>query len=379
MSLDRLSRETFNALSPHIAVLDATGGVLLTNHAWRRFADANGGRACEVSEGANYLAVCDRANGPQRDAASTVAAAIRDVAAGRRAAFSVEYPCHAPSEQRWFRANISPLTIAGNVHVVVAHESVTDRVRAETQLDQFRSLDTLGRLAGGIVHDFNNLVSVVATSAELAQLELPADHRAQHEISVIRTATGRAAALSRQLLALSQRQPLEWITFDLDDVIVCLLPLLRRIVPERVEVHARRGPGERYVHGNRTQIEQILLNLTANAGAAMPDGGQLILHTEHASPADAPPECLTHGSWVRLVVHDTGAGMDAHIRARIFDPFFTTRAAGVGTGLGLATVHAIVTRHGGHISCTSEPGRGTTFVIDLPAAAGVGLTSGGVS
>jgi signal transduction histidine kinase len=217
-------------------------------------------------------------------------------------------------------------------------------------------MEAIGKLAGGIAHDFNNLMTAVIGYSDL----LLRDY-SDEKIESIRDCAERAAGLTRQLLAFSRRQIMQTQEIDLRDVVERMDSLLRRLIGEDVRLVTETGDLPVIVRADRTQLEQVVMNLAVNARDAMPDGGTLTL----AVTADA--ESAT------LCVSDTGTGMDAELQERIFEPFFTTKSLAVSSGLGLSTVHGIVGQSGGAIEVESAPGRGARFTVRLPLVAQVPL------
>ena len=246
------------------------------------------------------------------------------------------------------------------------------RDQLEAQLHQAQRMEAIGRLAGGVAHDFNNILMAISGYAELALAELPADDAARAEIDGIREATARAAALTRQMLALGRRQVMEPRSIVVDDVVRSVEGMVRRLIEADIRLVVRLGAGDAPVRLDPNQLETVLLNLCLNARDAMPDGGELTLETALEEVDDAYGEThvgLENGRYVRIGVSDTGIGMDAATRAHAFEPFFTTKPAGSGSGLGLSTVYGIVTQSGGNVWLYSEPGQGTTVKLFFPAVA----------
>jgi signal transduction histidine kinase/CheY-like chemotaxis protein len=249
------------------------------------------------------------------------------------------------------------------------HLGEQERARLEAQLNQSQKLEAIGRLAGGVAHDFNNLLSVIGSYSELMLDELPAEAPLRTPAAEIAKASDRAAALTRQLLAFSRHQVVDAHPLDLNDVVGDIERMLRRLIGEHIELVVQRGHDLWRVHADRGQVEQVLFNLAANARDAMPEGGVLAIRTANVA-LDGEFVRAHHGAsegpHVLLDVTDTGVGMDAATASRVFEPFFTTKSAGMGSGLGLATVYGIVKRANGFIQVDSAPTRGTSFGIYLP-------------
>jgi len=242
---------------------------------------------------------------------------------------------------------------------------------SEERLRQAQKMEAIGQLAAGVAHDFNNILTVIQghSSLQLARTNLDPD--VTESIQQMASAAERAAALTRQLLAFSRKQVLQRGPVDVNQVITRLSKMLRRLIGEHIELQIDTQPDAPLVRGDSTNIEQIILNLVVNARDAMPKGGVINVSTKIREVTEAEvmenPEAIC-GTYFLLNVTDTGAGMDQETITRIFEPFFTTKEPGLGTGMGLATVHGIVKQHGGWIEVVSNPGHGSTFHVMLPMA-----------
>jgi signal transduction histidine kinase len=245
-------------------------------------------------------------------------------------------------------------------------ESLRALGSAQEQLLQSQKMEAVGRLAGGVAHDFNNQLTAIIGYAELLRSEESGPREA--DVGEIIKAAHRAADLTRQLLAFSRKQVLQPRVVDLNALVEDMRALLRRLIGEDVRLETRYAPGPLLILADPTQVQQVVMNLAVNSRDAMPAGGTLTIETEHQPGGGAGDEDAAGDACV-LRVTDTGTGMDEQTLERLFEPFFTTKEIGKGTGLGLSTVYGIVRQSGGGISCRSAPGQGTTFTIRLPAAA----------
>ena len=255
-------------------------------------------------------------------------------------------------------------------------EKLRARVRElealEERLQRVGKMEAVGRLAGGVAHDFNNVLQAIQGYTDLALASLPPGHDAADKLEEVLRATDRAAALTHQLLAFGRRETIQPVNLDVNEVVGDLVKLLDRLIGDDIHLFVFQGSELAIVHADRGQLGQLIMQLCLNARDAMPDGGDLTLETKNVSVGSErgeAPAGLQAGEYVRLSVADTGRGMTRSVRERAFEPFFTTKEVGDGSGLGLASVYAIVERHGGMIELQSEPGRGTTAHVYLPVSA----------
>ena len=272
--------------------------------------------------------------------------------------------------QRWFQVIKVPLRSAdGAPHVLGVATEITQRKELENQLRQAQKMEAVGQLAGGIAHDFNNVLTAILGYTRLLLKESELGARQRDDITEIEEAAQRAASLTRQLLAFSRKQVMQPTVLNVNEVVQGMRTLLRRLIGEHITLVAAFDPEPVFVRADQGQLQQVIVNLSVNARDAMPAGGTLMLATarvdlDAAFKGSHPGS--TVGPHVRLLVSDSGTGMDAEVRRRVFEPFFTTKPVGKGSGLGLATVYGIVKQSGGYIDVESQPGHGSTFTIYLP-------------
>jgi two-component system cell cycle sensor histidine kinase/response regulator CckA len=294
------------------------------------------------------------------------------IAAHRRAVAGEPMTFHVEWKSGSYACHVEPLRDSdGQVSGAICMSlDVTDRKQLEEQLRQAQKMEAVGRLAGGIAHDFNNLLMVIQGYSDLLVERLPGGDPLRRNAEQIQMASQRASSLTRQLLAFSRKQMLAPKILNVQSVVAEMEKILRRLIGEDIHLETSSAPDLGLVKADRSQIEQVILNLAVNARDAMPQGGRLTIETANVeldSSYSHPPAVLSPGRYVMLAVTDNGCGMDAETQAHVFEPFFTTKEKGKGTGLGLATVYGVVKQSGGYVWVYSEPGRGTSFKIYLPS------------
>jgi PAS domain S-box-containing protein len=275
-------------------------------------------------------------------------------------------------QTRWFQTIKIPLPVEGEelpTLLGVATE-ISERKQLEEQLLQSQKMEAVGQLAGGVAHDFNNILTAIVGYADLLAAEFTGNAQQLEDLEEIRKAARRAAALTRQLLSFSRKQVLEPRIIDVNGVVLNLDKMLRSLISENIELKTQLSPDLDAARVDPNQLEQVIMNLAINARDAMPDGGTLTIETANTTLDEdyaVKHVSVVPGDYVMLAVTDTGCGMTEETKARIFEPFFTTKPEGRGTGLGLSTVYGIVKQSGGNIWLYSEPGKGSTFKVYLPA------------
>ena len=279
-------------------------------------------------------------------------------------------------EVRWTRVDVESVRDEDGrpTHLLVymadsheQHQTAEAREQLESQLRQSRKLESLGRLAGGVAHDFNNRLLIIMCYAEALRAGLPSDSAFIHPASMVLESAQRSAELTKQLLAFSRRQVLKPQAFDVNEALEGMRNFLARVIGEDVELVTVLG-AKHSVFADAGQIEQVILNLVLNARDAMPEGGRLLAETRDVQVATGANEQVAPGDYIALVVEDTGGGIAADVLPHIFEPFFTTKEVGAGTGLGLSTVDGIVRQSEGSVLVESNVGRGTRFTVLLPRA-----------
>jgi two-component system, cell cycle sensor histidine kinase and response regulator CckA len=312
----------------------------------------------------------DQIHEDDRNAVVNAAGEARRTGMGRTVEYRIRH-----KDGRWLTLESTASVVRnrdGEVEkLVIVNRDITERKQLEEQLHRSQKLEAIGRLSGGVAHDFNNLLGLIIGYSEALQERIPPDDPFREAVDEIQNAGKRAAALTQQLLAFSRKQVLEPRILNLNTIILDVEKMLRRLVGEDIEIDLLLGPDTGTVKADRSQIEQVILNLVVNARDAMPDGGKLTIQTGNwtldRSTVLSHPYVIP-GPYAMLKVTDTGCGMDKELQSHIFEPFFTTKEKGKGTGLGLATAYGVIKQSGGYIWVDSEVGKGTTFRIYLPEA-----------
>jgi two-component system cell cycle sensor histidine kinase/response regulator CckA len=293
----------------------------------------------------------------------------RKLAGDRMTAYELEI---IAKDGRWIPVEVNTtLIIQDGVAVGIQGiaRNVTERKKLEQQLRQAQKMEAIGLLAGGVAHDFNNLLTAIIGYSDLTIRRLEDHDPLRRNLEEIRRAGNFAASLTRQLLAFSRKQILQPRVLDLNSVVAEMGRMLRRLIGEEIELRTVLRPDLGRIKADPGQIEQVIMNLAINARDAMPHGGKLAIETQAVTFTEEladQPFAVSAGSYVKLLVTDSGIGMDKETVARIFEPFFTTKESGKGTGLGLSTVYGIIKQSGGYIVVQSEIGQGTTFAVYLP-------------
>lgn len=373
---ERVLRSTLNALSTHIAIVDAQGAIIKTNTAWQD--DINGHEATteDQYQSTPYL----RGNALNEEDAEyekRFAQGVRSVLSGEKEYFEMEYSCQYPHQKRWFIGRVTPFPGAGPSWAVVAREDITaikeaeaEKGRLAEQLRLKQKMEALGTLAGGIAHDFNNILSAVLGYTELCISDVPKGSHLEANLQEVYQAGYRAKELVNQIVTFARKDDAEMKPTHIGNIAREVLKLIRSAIPASIEI-THTIDTDACAMAIPTQIHQMFMNLCTNAAHAMRSAaGKLHVYlSEQALDNKTIPKAsdLKPGRYVKIEVADTGVGIAPDQLDLIFDPYYSTREGGEGTGLGLAIVHSIVKRCGGHIFVRSTLGRGTTATVYLPA------------
>ncbi|RLA92881.1 MAG: hypothetical protein DRG25_05530 [Deltaproteobacteria bacterium] len=274
-------------------------------------------------------------------------------------------------ETKWIMETVISINYGGKQATLGNFMDITERKKLEAQLLQAQKMEAIGTLAGGVAHDFNNILTAIQGHAELAMMNIDKADPLYRDLNQIHRSSLRAADLTRKLLLFSRKQSIEIVPLNLNRIVDDLLKMVHRLLGEDIEIHTELAPDLWTVQADRGNIEQVIMNLVVNARDAMPEGGKLTIKTENVRIDNRYCKIYSYahpGNFVCLSVTDTGSGIKKEIIRKIFDPFFTTKGEGKGTGLGLSVVYGIVKRHEGWVNVYSEPGEGSTFKIYLKVA-----------
>jgi PAS domain S-box-containing protein len=354
-------RVLFDLMPALIWFKDTENRILRVN---KRVAEASG-KSVEQIEGKPSLEIYPH------EAARFYADDLEVIRSGSPKLGNVETTLGADGKEQWVETDKVPYCDKDGkvIGIIVMSQDITQRKRLESQLFQSQKMETVGKLAGGIAHEFNSILTAIIGQSELLLGDLPPGSSLAKNATEISRAAGRAATLTRQLLAYGRKQILQPEILDLNRIIAGMDGMFHHLMGGDVTMNIVAAPDLKSMMADAGQIEQVILNMAINAREAMPNGGKLTLETANVSfdqESIGRYSELRAGDYVMLAITDTGAGMKDEVKARAFEPFFTTKAVGQGTGLGLSTCYGIVKQSGGHISVYSEPGRGTTFKIYLP-------------
>jgi signal transduction histidine kinase/CheY-like chemotaxis protein len=370
-----LAARIFDSTDEHIAVVDETGIVVHINPAWERFArEHNCGRIEAVCDDALHFRKSETADGvPAHYEAA--AAGIRAVQTAQQPVFELEYEFVQEAHKRWFKMRVLPLAgLAG--WVWVAHAEITARKLADakreqqqTQAYQIQKLESIGRLAGGVAHDFNNMLQAILGNLETVLCNLPADNPDRFLVVEALECAQHSANLTRQLLTMARKQPTVPRIIDLNTTVGGQYQMLRRLIEDRIKMIWLPGNDLWPLVLDPGQVGEILANLCLNARDAISGSGEITISTSNfvltAEDCAQIPNSRP-GDHVRLSVRDTGIGLPAEIQSHLFEPFLTTKDVGRAAGLGLSSVYGIVSQHKGCIRAQSTQGQGTTFDVFFP-------------
>jgi len=364
----RFLQAALDALSAHIAILDKSGKIVAVNASWRSWAKQRDTAWPDAGVGASYLDLWASCFAADKETVEALTCSLASLTSGKEHAATLEYQAKTTRGIGWFAFSATRFGATEEL-IAVEHEDITKRKSLEQQLRQSQKMEAIGQLAGGVSHDFNNLLVVITSYTKLLLEQFDQSDSRRGDLEEILRAANDAASLTRQLLAFSRQQVLRPSVIDLNTVIGELEKMLRRVIGEDIQCVTVLEPALGHVRADPGQMQQILMNLAVNARDAMPHGGTISIETANIALDETFASShtgVTPGRYVVMNVTDTGLGMSAETQARIFEPFFTTKDVGKGTGLGLSTVYGIVQQSEGHIWVYSEVGRGTSFKIYLP-------------
>ena len=362
---EHFTRATLDALRSAIVVLDERGVIISINRAANELALRHGFSSGEFAAGADFLrGFMNSRHAPPASAA--LVAGIREVMAGDRSDFMLEYDWHLPKQPQWFICRASRFKGEGPVRVVVSNLDNTPMKVLQDQHNRSQRMESLGTLAGGIAHDLNNALAPIMMGLEIVGANNP---ETEKMVDTMRTSGQRAASMVRQLLTFAKGAKGERVPLRVKDLILEIQKIMAGTLPKDIQLSVHTG-ADLVVRGDATQLHQVLLNLCVNARDAMPRGGRIEIREEFRAVdeifAASMGQEAQAGRYAVVTVTDTGTGMTAEVMERMFEPFYTTKGPDKGTGLGLSTVLGIVKSHEGFVQVQSKVGAGTSFAVYLP-------------
>jgi signal transduction histidine kinase len=370
-------KNVLDTLQENICVLDITGTIVMVNRKWREFADANPPAPENYGVGANYLAVCTAAIDDNYEDPSLFTEGIRAVCSGEHISYEQEYPCHSPTEQRWFRLRATRFVGSDPALVVISHENITERIDWERQRMQIEKAQSLNLMGDAIGHHCNNQLYAVIHNLELVLNVLPLGSDESERLIDAMKASHRAADVSGQMLTYLGQAPVKLELQDLSETCHKGLLMLQAFIPKNVSMEpAIPFPGPT-IRANMSQMHQIFTSLVTNAWESISDNkGTITISVKTVSAADISLSHRFPINWrteenlyACLEVADTGSGITNADIDKVFDPFFTTKF--IGRGLDLPVVLGVVSAHGGGLTVESEVGKGSIFRVFLPVSAEV--------
>lgn len=366
---EQFLRSSLDGLAAHIAIIDENGKIITVNKPWEIFAEENGLSENVQWNKKNYLTVCDKAAENGDVDAKNFANGIRAILNKKLNSFEMVYPCHSPDIERWFLGRATPFPDESLSYVILVHENISKSVTAEEKLRQVQKMEAIGNLAGGVAHDFNNILTSILGFTELSFRSVKNDPTLADNLKEVLTAGKRAKELVNQILTFARKSDERLQPIQVDIILKEAIKFLRSSIPTTIDFNAQIESNS-HIMGDNTQIHQIIMNLCTNASHAMEkEGGILDITLKDiniVSQSLSSKLGLPLGDYINMIISDTGTGISPRNISQIFEPYFTTKKKGEGTGMGLAVVYGIVESYGGKIIVESNLDQGTSFKIYFP-------------